>query len=121
MIERQLFRGKLKDSREWITGTNLRYLNNDTWLLDSYEVTSDSTGICANLPDKNGKLIWEKDIVKYSNHIGVVIYESGCCSLKYEYKNSVHKIAIIEKYDDYKEMEVIGNICDNHELLEVPE
>ena len=118
MNERQLFRGKLKDSEEWITGTNLRYLKNGIWLLDGYEVTSNSTGIYANLPDKNGRLIWEKDIVKYGNHIGVVMYESGCCSLKYEYKNSVHKIAIIEKYDDYKDMEVIGNIYDNKELLD---
>ena len=119
MNNKPLFRGKRKDNDEWITGTDLNYLGNGVWILDGCEVIADSIGICSNLPDKNGRLIWEKDIVKYGNRIGKVIYENGYCSLKHEYKHKARKIAIIEKYDNYKDMEVIGNICDNPELLEV--
>lgn len=111
----ELWRGKREDNGEWITGTELDVKD---CTIGGIKVISGTVGICAGLPDKNGKLIWEKDIAKYGSSVGVVIYERGCCSLKYEYKNSVHIIAIIEKYDDYKNMEVIGNVCDNSELLE---
>lgn len=108
-----LFRGKRKDNGEWIIGYDTACLTDSgIWTINGIEVTGESYGICANLPDKNGKLIWEKDIVKYDNHIGKVIYENGCCKLKYEYKNRVHKIDITEKYGDYKDMEVVGSISD---------
>ena len=117
MNEEYLHRGRQEDNGEWITGNNPDYSDGT---IDGIKVIPKTIGMCTNLPDKNGRLIWENDIAKYyCKHIGKVIYESGCCSLRYKYKNDVHKIAIIEKYDDYKHMEIIGNTYDNPELLEV--
>ena len=78
---------------------------------------------CTGLKDKNGKLIWENDVVKclyncYGEkyvYIGKVIYKEGTC--RFVVANS--------KSTDYEwwneEKEVIGNIFDNPELLESEE
>lgn len=77
---------------------------------------------CTGLKDKNGKLIWENEIVRGKMHgnygyrklVGVVQYYIDAFKVNVEPKSF---------FGDYKNIsdtcEVIGNIFDSPELLEV--
>lgn len=101
----------------WVVGflSGERYIANDSgeYLIDPSTICQ-----CTGLKDKNGKLIWENDIVKINNSkVNTVItfrdFEIICTipNEKY-YKRRL-------EYDT--EYEVIGNVFDNPELLEVQE
>jgi uncharacterized phage protein (TIGR01671 family) len=131
MEDRYLFRGKRIDNGEWVEG----YLSypfctkkgNESY----YFYAKDSLGFfcrcvvdasticqCTGLKDKNGKLIWENDIVKINNSkVNTVItfrdFEIICTIPNEKYYK--HRL----EYDT--EYEVIGNKFDNPELLESEE
>lgn len=96
--------------------------------LDKWCVYTDTLGQFTGLTDKNGKKIFEGDILKWHANIktsinGKVIFECG--TFAFEYKDIAHGIDL-EWFsfsdDDIAPpehcMEVIGNIHDNPELLE---
>jgi len=65
--------------------------------------------------DKNGKDIYEGDIIKYSDdEPNVVIFEECCFCCKLKYNNHLLRLQILEGKNKY---EVIGNIHENPELL----
>lgn len=131
MEDRYLFRGKRIDNGEWVEG----YLSypfctkkgNESY----YFYAKDSLGFfcrcvvdasticqCTGLKDKNGKLIWENDVVKINNSkVNTLItfrdFEIICTIPNEKYYK--HRL----EYDT--EYEVIGNVFDNPELLEVQE
>ena len=123
METRYLFRGKRIDNGEWMIGNLIRtdegvYIIQNyvpQYLIKHYEVIPSTICECTGLKDKNGKLIWENDIVKDDVIYGVV---------KWDDANARH---IIDDRDDgyqeysdwWHEVEVIGNMIDNPELLEV--
>ena len=85
---------------------------------------------CTGLKDKSGKLIYEGDVIKHFNNIGVV--EFGDCSinnneyysygyyLKYKHYDSIYVIheVIKELLIQDNNSQIMGNIYENPKLLE---
>ena len=136
MEDRYLFKAKRLDNGEWVQGYlygiwEKRYIlwcmTND--IPDMIEVDQSTICQCTGLKDKNGKLIWENDILHNGNYF-VVKWNAPCARFDIVLNNS-HNIPIGKwepmicdwKNNDFKEYrksvdyEVIGNIFDNPELL----
>ena len=96
-------------------------------LICVYDVDRDTICQCTGLKDKNGKLIWENDIVAYwdayntengqaeMDCIGKVVWDDETISFQVTNRLSA------ESYEVLDECSVIGNIFDNPELLESEE
>lgn len=143
MNYRYLYRAKRIDNGEWIVGSliqapylgsirswisseqedkaRLREISSNQAVWRAFEVRTDTICQCTGLKDKNGKMIWENDIVKHDfgkDQIGVQL-----AIVKYDSKYACYQIKPIYDwmYCDKTDCEVIGNIFDNPELLEVGE
>lgn len=93
-----------------------------------YEIDPSTICQCTGLKDKNGKMIWENDILHNGNYF-VVKWNAPCARFDVVLNNS-HNIPMGKwepmicdwKTNDFKEYrkavdyEVIGNIFDNKEL-----
>lgn len=134
-----LFRGKRKENGKWIYGSlvpketnsyadgfliidgalNYDELDNYYPSFSTYDVVSETVGQYTGLTDKNGKKIFEGDILKNieSNEIVAICY--GGCSFCYSYNGTIYGIDDSETGLEMNEWEIIGNIHDNPELLEV--
>ena len=139
MNERFLSRGKRKDNGEWVDG-NLVYTRTTTlgvvteiYTLEMrYEVIPKIVGQCTGLKDKNGKLIFEGDIVEADGYIFFVNFgKCGGVANKVDYGyigyyldgyDEITKKALSYGLRDdicyFTNIEVIGNIHDNPELLQ---
>ena len=118
MNDRYLFRAKRMDNGEWVEGLltimcgQFHIINPDDENT-AYPIDESTICQCTGLKDKNDKLIWENDILKYKwdgeTRIDVIEYEAPIFTYSKSMRWSLHKD------------EVIGNIFDNPELLEVGE
>ena len=131
MNNRYLYRAKRCDTREWVEGYLCKcehefVISNDDGL--GRFIIENTICQCTGLKDKNGKLIWENDIcrrvllptkrIKTNFKITYVPYK--CCISAIDLDGS--NVTFISDYiNNQYEVEVIGNIFDNPELLEVGE
>ena len=143
MNNRYLYRAKRIDNGEWVEGYLIADEQNEEKCFIGYVFGTNDDGTphdfdvvavdpsticqCAGLRDKNGKLIWENDIVSfldmYSTENGWS--ESGCVgkvawddeTISFQVTNRLSA----ESYEVLDECLVIGNIFDNTELSEVGE
>ena len=129
MKDRYLFKAKRLDTHDWILGFLSMHKTGKYFIRpiggsasSSEEVEKNTICQCTGLKDKNGKLIWENDIMvahlddaypEDETYIRILWYESGFCSKE---KGS-EDISPIDKFDQ-EHFEVCGNIFDNPELLE---
>lgn len=155
--DRYLFRAKRTDNGKMIEGYFVnQYGSTKIYLpdgsdgeygFDCYEIDPSTICQCTGLTDKNGKLIWENDVIDFLEHKGIVKYEcgsfgiayrecidweeiesnicpvTGCDNALYACEND-NFISLWEIYWNFNDednsvntVEVIGNIFDNPELL----
>ena len=130
------FRGKTKDNGEWVYGSMYRLgeeLNPFIMLInkcgESHEVDPSTVGQFTGLTDKNGREIYEGDIVSEKDFHGVV-YLFGeqpkkNIAVKYEVGAVLGKRAgftlDLDVAKGVYDGEVIGNVTDNPKLLKETE
>ena len=139
MEDRYLFRGKRIDNGEWVIGGLVRYGFTGrekyyivpSYVSDLYALEIDPSTICwcTGLKDKNGKLIWENDIVNGSIKRGAAFYRGLVlwteCKARFDVRalGCNFPMTLDECTDDISmsgfDYEVVGNKFDNPELLEV--
>ena len=119
------FRGKRLDNSEWVVGDLARGVSDKDYAISTnsiglFEVDPSTIGQFTGLTDKNGKLIWEGDIVSF--FIGgfyytrtVYLSKSGAWCVDIPSIDSTHDVAIF--LFSIENLEVIGNIHDNPEML----
>lgn len=143
MEDRYLFKAKRVDNGEWVKGSylydygrNIHYIFaneivcpnciNDCrkeFSLQDYEVDPSTICQCTGLKDKNGKLIWENDIVKDKHgNFYKAFWQDNYYQFSWICIKSDNKLFIEAKWNLWSfksfEIEVIGNIFENPELLE---
>lgn len=141
------FRGKRKDNGEWVFGDLVHYIGRkngidipatviqfDTFLgLETFEVDPATVGQYTGLNDKDGKEIWEEDIMKSLHPMEVKKKNWLYHFVKFDVSYSCFAAISAGCYDENltnnvnvmlfvyirnaHEISVIGNIHDNPELL----
>lgn len=124
-MEEILFKAKRIDNGEWVEGDILHTKHHEIVIISDYEDKAyrcDGTTLCqfTGLTDKNGKKIWENDIVDTFEESSkeflrnVVKFEDGCFKVFKKHYLSMH----MDSYEK-TDLKVVGNIFDNPDLLEV--
>ena len=125
-----LFRGKSTHNGEWIEGyfgikgesasrektycimQSTLSNNCETTYFTDYEVSPETVGQYTGFTDKNGKKVFEGDILKNAcGGIRVVVFMNSRFILKNINNNQCSSWAYMDKH------EIVGNIHDNPELL----
>jgi len=143
MEDRYLFKAKRKDDGEWVIGNRIddgvtgqvfiHAVGNSVNESDkvgeegclqfvAFEVAPSTICQCTGLKDKNGKLIWENDIVMTvydgNEHIYQVVWDES--ELDFKATNGKENYeSNFEYLPCCDEIEILGNCFDNPELLEV--
>lgn len=86
-----------------------------------YKVDPDTVGQFTGLTDCNGVKIFEGDIVRYGDTIHRVVFEQRNGTAYFGLVYAACETLPFGHYQDLKQIEVIGNIYDNPELLGVSE
>lgn len=141
--DRYLFKAKRIDNGEWEIGHLMIYPNGETRMCNACKNPPDSDPMwekalithdvdpsticqCTGLRDKNDNLIWENDIVKFdvyyyeklqSSIISQIKWCNALCALSLVVNGRGTRGTLGHLMDLNKEIEVIGNIFDNPELL----
>lgn len=130
MENRFLFRAKRKDNGEWTEGFLLKRWDG-LWIFSIDEKFADliipsTLCQCTGLKDKNGKLIWENDIIECKdgkhNFQTQIEWDAYCAGFIFQdTETSAVGLDAITENGLYSESKVVGNTFDNPELLEVGE
>ena len=132
-----LFKAKRADNGEWVTGYYIKsivdgsvfgYIRESIFGTD-IKIMLNTLCQYTGLKDKNGKMIWENDVVKIEEHedtvngLYKVIYceNAHCYALERSADFHYNFFTFSDLNGFETSSEVIGNIFDNPELLESEE
>lgn len=138
MNNRYICKAKRKDNGEWIEGYLVKY-NERYYIYYEYademcqtgnylsrkEVIPETVGQCTGLKDKNGKWIFEGDIIRTKKYGRVIAHStvSDYDIFRITYVPAVFRLENIHRafnlVGNSADYEVIGTIHDTPELLEV--
>lgn len=114
---REMLRGKHKDSGEWVYGNRTTFTMNGKPISDVFLVCGDThysilyytLGKCVGTHDKNGKPLFEDDMVKCKDGIGVIEWDDFTSKYIIRIGNSTVEF---DKYNS-TDLEIVGNTFDN--------
>lgn len=128
-----LYRGKAVEGNQWIYGIpayddvndswgiivslsrdvkcNCQSMKEDAYLLSGVTVDRDTIGQYTGLTDKNGKEMYEGDIVKIGRETHQILWKQGDCAFVF-YDPTDKQAYPFDYLEDFR-VEVVGNIHDN--------
>jgi hypothetical protein len=120
-----IFRGKRTDNGEWIEGyyvhqygADMIYIPDEVcreYGFESYHIIPETVSEFTSLYDKNGKRIFEGDVVKNIDGAFLVCWDKEKCAFIMRFLEYPYETLYLEEM--WEDSEVIGNIHDNPELL----
>lgn len=124
-----IFKARRKDNGEWVEGyyqkrfdldgseQHLIFWSKSYTVWEYAEINPDTICQYTGLTDKNGKRIWENDIIELPGEDGYFVCEWQEDTARFVLNGE----GLTVDFDNYwsYEVEVIGNIFDNPDLLEV--
>lgn len=126
MAREILFKAKRLDNGKWETGYYFKagekhmmlcFFTNENGLYHNmYEIDPKTLCRYTGLNDKNGKKIWENDIIRCGRNV-IVTWDEHFASWCLTRKGWLYKHFFGESQNP-EDCEVVGNIFDNPELLE---
>ena len=129
MEDRYLFKAKRLDTHDWILGFLSMHKTGKYFIRpicgsasSSEEVEKNTICQCTGLKDNNGKLIWENDVVRVCWQDNEVqceeITQITWCKFGYYPRIDEYYCDGCDLFNEVRDIEVIGNIFDNPDLLE---
>ena len=124
------FRGKRLDNDEWLYGSlaethGAPFIgiptnpDNLVYIMDWYIVDPDTVGQFTGLLDKNGREIYEGDIISLRDYIAEVRWNSNLSAfcIRFSFESELGIKPLGSWIDRRRRCNVIGNIHDHPELL----
>lgn len=119
-----LFRGINNVTKEWIIG-NLFQRDEQAFIMADNcvaEVIPETVGQFTGLTDRNGRKIFEGDILKTEKDIGYVSFTDGTFTFHWNsifrtHKSKNDRVCILRRFALLRDLQICGNVHDDSEMV----